>query len=314
MNQLLFSANSVVPVFIVIFVGALLKKLHVIDDAFVDTSSELVFKVSLPAFVFSEIAGTDFRSVFEARLIIFCCSAVCVSFLIAWFVAPLFVQNGRERGAFVQGAFRGNVAILGLAVMENLSGPLGVAKGAVILAFLLPIFNILAVVSLAVPLSDSKNSSGRKIIKSIVTNPLILAVVFALPFSFFEINLPYMIAKSISYLADISVPLALIGIGGSLSLEVFKKKSYAAFASSFLRIIVFPLLSVLVAYLTGLRGDSLGIIFIVMGCPTAVSSFVMAKAMGSDGDLAASIVVVTTIGSVFTLGLGIFLLKVLSVI
>ncbi|HOV65293.1 MAG TPA: AEC family transporter, partial [Spirochaetia bacterium] len=193
-------------------------------------------------------------------------------------------------------------------------GPLGVAKGAVILAFLLPIFNILAVVSLAVPLSDSKNSSGRKIIKSIVTNPLILAVVFALPFSFFEINLPYMIAKSISYLADISVPLALIGIGGSLSLEVFKKKSYAAFASSFLRIIVFPLLSVLVAYLTGLRGDSLGIIFIVMGCPTAVSSFVMAKAMGSDGDLAASIVVVTTIGSVFTLGLGIFLLKVLSVI
>jgi malonate transporter len=223
MSQLLFSANSVLPVFIIIFVGIILRKTRVIDEGFVNISSDLVFKVALPALIFSEIAETDFYRVFEGKLILFACAAVAVSFVVAWMLAPLTAKTGKERGAFVQGAFRGNVAILGLAVMENIFGPTGVAKGAIILAFLLPIYNILAVVALTLPLAEGEKGSAGKIAKSIATNPLIISVLFALPFSIFRIELPYMVSKSVSYLSSISVPLALIGIGGSLSLEAFKR-------------------------------------------------------------------------------------------
>jgi hypothetical protein len=143
----------------------------------------------------------------------------------------------------------------------------------------------------------------------ILFNPLILAVIFALPFSYFKLKLPEMLITTGNYFANLALPLALVGIGGSLNIENLKKASTLAFSSSIIKIIVLPLILTFIAIFLGYRNDDLGIMFIVFACPTAIASFVMADVMGANSKLAGNIIMITTLGSVFTISLGILLLK-----
>ena len=145
-------------------------------------------------------------------------------------------------------------------------------------------------------------------------NPLILAVIVALPFSYFKIQLPEMVLSTGTFLSDLALPLALIGIGGSLNLENIKKASGLAFTASLIKIILIPVVLTYGAYLFGFRGDDLGIMFVMFACPTAIVSFIMAEAMGANSKLAGNIVLISTIGSVITFAIGIIFLKSLGLI
>ena len=145
--------------------------------------------------------------------------------------------------------------------------------------------------------------------QEIIFNPLILAVIIALPFSYWQIKIPDMFNVTGSYLAELALPLALIGIGGSLNLENLKEASTLAFTSSIIKIIILPAVLTLIALLSGYRNDDLGIMFIAFACPTAIASFVMADVMGAKSKLAGNIIMITTLGSVFTISIGILLLK-----
>lgn len=307
-DNIIFTANIVAPVFLIIAVGYFAKKRKIINEVFVDVTSKFVFQVSLPVFIFIKISQLDLSQVFEFNQIIYIYFGTIVTYLMIWAATLKFINDPKDKSAYVQGAFRGNYAIVGLALISNLFGRDALGKATMILAFLLPLYNILAVIVLTVPKQSGK-IEFRKALIEIILNPLILAVIFALPFSFFKIKIPEMFLTTGGFLSELALPLALIGIGGSLNTENLKRASNLAVSASLIKIIAIPLVLTIGALLLGYRNDDLGIMFIVFACPTAIASFVMADVMGANSKLAGNIIMITTLGSVFTISLGILLLK-----
>lgn len=308
LDNVIFTANIVAPVFLIIAVGFFARKGKIINEAFVDVTSRFVFLISLPVFVFLKISVLDLSQVFEFNQIIFVYAGTIITYLLIWIGSTPFIKDPKDKSAFIQGAFRGNYAIVGLALISNLFGYNALGKATIILAFLLPLYNVLAVIVLTVPKHQGKFHFKSTLIE-ILLNPLILAVFTALPFSFFKIKLPAMFVSTGQFLADLALPLALVGIGGSLNMENLKRASKLAFTSSLIKIVIIPIILTFAAYLLGYKKVDLGIMFIVFACPTAIASFVMADAMGANSKLAGNIIMITTLGSVFTISFGILLLK-----
>jgi predicted permease len=314
MNNFIFSLNAVLPVFLLIISGIFLKRIKILDDQFISKSSRLVFKVALPVLIFRTVSKADFASIYDGKIVLMVFLLVTVGFLLIFFISGFFISDGASRGAFVQGAFRSNMAIVGLGIIANVFGESGVAKAALPMLFIFPMYNIYSVFAITIPLKDSGKSSAAQILAMIIKNPLIIAVLVSLPFSIFTIPIPGVVDNFLSYIERMTLPLALLGVGGSLNFHSFKKGWVLAVSSSFLKLAVYPLVTVLALLAVGIKGEFLGVLFILMGCPTAVSSYVMADAMGSDRDLAAGIIVITTLGSILTIGTGIFILKSLGLI
>lgn len=313
-DNIIFTANIVAPVFLVVALGYLSKRLKIINENFVEVTSKFVFNVSLPVFIFLKIINLDLSKALEFGQIAYIYSGTIITYLIIWFASIPFIKDGRNRGVFIQGAYRSNYAIVGLAIISNLLGSSALGKASIILAFVLPLYNVLAVIVLTIPLRKEKEVNLRSSLISIILNPLILAVIIALPFSYLKIQLPQMILSTGTFLSDLALPLALVGIGGSLNLENIKKASGLAFTASLIKIIVIPVVLTYGAYLFGFRGDDLGIMFVMFACPTAIVSFIMAEAMGANSKLAGNIVLISTIGSVITFAIGIIFLKSLGLI
>jgi len=313
-DNLLFTVDIVAPVFLIIALGFFLRKLKIINEAFVTVTSKFVFNVCLPALIFMELYDIDFSAVIDVGQIFYVYAGTLIMFFLIWGISIPFIKEGRNLSVFVQGAYRSNYAIVGLAIISNLFGRAGLGKASLLLAFILPLYNILAVIILTVPMRKERNLNLKGTIKEIITNPLILAVVAALPFSYFKINLPSVIVSSGELLSDVALPLALIGIGGSMNLTNLKKASGPAFISSAIKIILIPLVLTLGAYEVGFRNTDLGILFVLFSCPTAVVSFIMAEAMGCNSKLAGNIVVISTIGSIITISSAIILLRSIGLI
>ena len=313
-ENIIFTANVVAPVFLLVALGFFVRQLNIINENFVDITSKFVFSVSLPALVFLNICDIDLTRAIDVTQISYILIATLVSFLIIWILSIPFIKDGKNLSVFVQGAFRSNFAIVGFAVISKLFGNSALGKASLILAFILPLYNILAVVILTIPLRHEKKMNYKSTFKEILLNPLIVAVIVALPFSYFKIKIPDMIAQTGGFLSDIALPLALVGIGGSLNFANLKKASGLAFTSSAIKIILLPVILTFGAYEIGYTGIELGIMFILFACPTAIVSFIMAEAMGANSKLAGNIVLVSTIGSVFTIAAGIVILRGLSLI
>ncbi len=314
MGNLVFSINVVAPVFAIILLGVFLKQIKIIDDVFVAAASSLVYKTSLPVLIFIKISRTDFASIFNGKAVLVLYAGIAAAFLTAGTIALIFIRDRKRAGAFIQGSFWGNSVIVGLALVLNVFGDSGAAAAAIIVAFIIPVFNSLAVFVLT--LFSDRGSTGllRMICRKLSRNPLIIAVAAALPFSIFRIQLPVFLSTSLSYLGSMALPLALIGIGGSLRFSSLRANSILSIAASGIKIIMTPVVVVSLALWSGIRGELLGILFIISATPAAISSFIMASAMDSDSQLAANIIVITTLGSVFTMGAGIYILKSLGLL
>lgn len=313
-DNILFTANTVAPVFLIIALGFISKKIGIINENFVDVTSKFVFSVSLPALIFMQIAKMDLNKAINFKQISFIYIATIVTFILIWLLSIPFIKDGRDRSVFIQGAFRSNFAIVGFAIISNLFGQSALGKASIVLAFVLPLYNILAVIVLTVPLKQKEKFKVHLLLKEIILNPLILAVIIGIPFSYFTIKLPSVIIITGNYLSELALPLALIGIGGSLNLEQIKKASTLAFTSSAIKLILLPLVLTPIAYFIGFRGIDLAIMFVLFSCPTAIVSFIMAEAMGANSKLAGNIILISTLGSVFTIAIGVLLLKSLVLI
>jgi predicted permease len=313
-DNIIFTANTVAPVFLIVILGYVLKKINIISESFVEITSKFVFNVSLPAFIFMKLYKIDLGSAVDPNQIIYIYAGTIIIFLITWLISIPFIRDGKNLSVFVQGAYRSNYAIVGLAIIANLFGDEGLGKASLILAFVLPLYNVLAVIILTVPMRKVKKQNMKGTLVEIILNPLIIAVLIALPFSYFKIELPSMISASGNFLSDVALPLALIGIGGSLNFESIKKASGLAFTSSAIKLIVLPAVLTFGAYHAGFRNVDLGIMFILFSCPTAIVSFIMAEAMGCNSKLAGNIVVISTIGSVITMSAAIIYLRSIGLI
>lgn len=309
-----YTANIVAPIFFILFLGYLLRRLRLIDEAFVATGSKLVFVITLPALVFMSIARMDFHAVFNPEQMVFVLVGILLSFGLIWWLAARWIKAPEDLGVFIQGSFRSNYGIIGLAVSFNLFGDTGLAQASLLLALVIPMFNVLSILCLSVPMQRGESMKLSSTLLEVLKNPLILAVIFALPVSWFGIQLPQVVAKTGTYFANLTLPLALLTIGASLNLKSLHDTSAQAFWATALKLVIIPLVLTLGAWLYGFGGQNLAILMVLFGCPTAAASFVMAKAMGGNAQLAANIVLTTTLGSVLTLSGGIYLLRLLGVI
>ena len=313
-DNIIFTGNVIAPVFLLVFLGYFVKRINVINENFVDITSKFVFSVSLPALVFINIVGINLSEAIDISQIIYIYAATLFSFFIVWILSIPFIKDAKNLSVFVQGAYRSNFAIVGLAIISKLFGASALGKASLILAFVLPLYNVLAVIILTVPFRKERKLNLKSTLVEILLNPLIVAVILGLLFSYFQINLPSVINLTLDFTAELALPLALIGIGGSLNMQNIQKASGLAFTSSAIKIILIPIVLTLGSYYFGYRGLDLGIMFVLFSCPTAIVSFIMAEAMGANSKLAGNIVLISTVASVFTIAVGIVILKELSLI
>ena len=312
MDSVLFIFNIVLPIFLLIILGLILKRLNIINDSFVKQLSTFVFNVSLPALIFLKLATVEINTAFDSKLIGISLALIFVVFGISWITGSLFTKTPEDKGAFIQGSYRSNFAIVGVAMLSGIVDSDHFGKAIMLLAFVMPIFNVLAVIALTVPMHQASSDRLVKTFKEIAKNPLIISAYFAIPVSIFDINLLPSITITLGYLSDIALPLALIGIGASINLKELLTASPLSFLSSANKIILFPIISVIVGSLLGLEDQDILILFILMGTPTAVASFVMAEAMGSNSRMTGNIIAISTLGSIFTISAGVIILRMLG--
>lgn len=312
MKNIIFIFNIVLPIFLLIVLGLLLKRVKIIDDIFVKSLSAFVFKVSLPSLIFMKLATIEITTAFDGKLIGVSVVVIFVAYIISWFTSSIFTRTPKDKGAFIQGSYRSNFAIVGIALLRGIVDDTHLAKAIMLLAVVMPIYNILAVIALTVPMHQASNDRIYKTLKEIAKNPLIMAAYIAVPISFLKIEIVTPIAVTLKYLSTIALPLAIIGIGASINLKELLTASPLSFLASLNKIILFPIISVFVGYLFGLKGEDILILFVLMGSPTAVASFVMATAMGSNSKMAGNIVTISTLGSILTISVGVIILRMLG--
>jgi predicted permease len=301
------------PIFLLVLLGIVLKKLRVIDDTFTNTASRLVFVVAMPTMLFMSMINTDIRSLINLGYLAYGLAATFVVFVFFSLLTPFFVKDKRDYGVFVQGAFRGNLAIVGLAFSFNAYGAVGLATASILMSVMTILYNLLSIYTLSASLSGERVKISQ-LVANIAKNPLIIALVSGMIVSLFDVSFPEFMVTSGEYVAQMTLPLALICIGGAMSLAELRNSSSVATIAVFAKLIISPVVIVYPAYLLGFEAMELGVLFLMVSAPTAAASYIMVQAMGGNGKLAANIVVISTLASVMTVSVGLALLKQVGVV
>ena len=313
LQDFIFSVNAVLPLFILTALGWLLTRLKVWNSDFLKTANGISFNVLIPTMLFYNIYTSDFKAVFDARLLAFVLIAVAVVVGIGFLLVPVLSKNRARQGVILQALFRGNFALLGLPLCQSLAGEAGAQIASVFLAFLIPAFNVLATVILSVYNNDNAESPAA-IIKKIFKNPLIIGCALGMFFSLFKIPLPQIILKPVCDLKNIATPFALLVLGGDFKFKSFIDNLKCVLSTGLARLILIPFSAVFVAYLLGFRGIHIALVISTFGTPVAVSSTAMTYKMNGDYDLACQLVVFTTIFSAVTITLLAFITRTLGIL
>ncbi len=304
--------NTTLPVFALVFVGIALRRIGWIDDRFVSAASKIVFKGSMPALIFVSIVSADLGNAIRPGMIAYFGLATVASFVLVWLWAIWRVPE-LQRGVYVQGAFRGNCGIVGLALAQNMYGDFGLSAGSVLVGEVILIYNVLAVIILTW-YQPGASADWRSITRGVAANPLILATLASVVVAGIGIPIPKWVMTSGDYFAQLTLPLALICIGGALSVRALYDARGVAFSSSAIKMTILPGVAVMGGWLLGYPPRELGLMFLYFACPTAAASFIMVEAMGGDARLAANIVAVTTLAASVTMTAGVFVLRVAGII
>ena len=313
LDSFVFSLNSTLPVFLVIVVGKLLNKFGLFSKEFASMTDKFVFKAALPILLFKDISEMDFTKDFDVKFVAFCAVVTVCMFLLVWAVALLLVKDKTMVGSFAQGAARGSAAILGIALATNIYGSSGLAPLMIFSA--VPLFNILSVIILTFSAQHGERKVDiAKILKNIITNPIILGILAGVPFSLLDISLPTVITATVDTVAKTATPMALLAIGASFSMAEAKKKLAQSLWASFIKLFALPAIFLPVAVFLGFRDSALVAILVMLGSPTTVTSYVMAKNMDNDGVLASNIVMLATLLSSVSVTFWVFLLRYFALI
>jgi malonate transporter and related proteins len=307
LDVLAFSFSITMPIFLILALGVLLYRIRIINDNFIDVASKLVFNVTLPALLFISISKSDIGQDTDLSLVIYAMAAVTVTYFALEFFLSIWVSDKAERAVLVQGAFRSNMGIIGLAYCVNAYGNGVFSVASVYLGGVTVLFNILSVIGLSRALG--KNTNALSILKGIAKNPLIIAIVAAFLSSLTGLSLPSTLYKAGDYFAQMTLPLALLCAGASLSFSSLKNGMIGALIASVGKLVFIPFVLTFGGYLLGYRGMELGVLFLMSSAPTASASYIMVRAMNGNSALAANIIVITTIASLISTSIGVTLLR-----
>jgi predicted permease len=316
MENFIYSINVTMPIFLVMVIGYILKQIGMLNDNFVTVANKFNFKVTLPFMLFKDIAGVDIKAVFDIKYVLFCAIVSTICFWVVWGTAKLLVRDKTIRGAFVQSSFRGSAAVMGLAFIQNIYG--SSAMGPLMIVSAVPLYNIFSVIVLTFEANDStgidKKAKIRQAGINICKNPIILSILAGLIVGLLGIQFPTLVNKTISNVAQMATPLALITIGAGFEGRKALAKIAPTMVASTIKLVLQPLVFLPVAAWMGFSGEKMIAILIMLASPTTPSCYIMAKSMNNDEVLTASVIVTTTLMAAFTLTGWIFLLKTLGYI
>ncbi len=316
MENFIYSINVTMPIFLVMVIGYILKQIGMLNDNFVTVANKFNFKVTLPFMLFKDIAGVDIKQVFDIKYVLFCAIVSTICFWVVWGTAKLLVRDKTIRGAFVQSSFRGSAAVMGLAFIQNIYG--SSAMGPLMIVSAVPLYNIFSVIVLTFEANDSTNIDKKAKIRqagmNICKNPIILSILAGLIVGLLGIQFPTLVNKTISNVAQMATPLALITIGAGFEGRKALAKIAPTMVASTIKLVLQPLVFLPVAAWMGFTGEKMIAILIMLASPTTPSCYIMAKSMNNDEVLTASVIVTTTLMAAFTLTGWIFLLKTLGYI
>lgn len=315
MENLLFSLNATIPVFLVMVLGYILKNINFLDESFVKTLNSFNYKVTLPILLYKDIAESDFLSAWDTGYVFFCFFVTLFSIICTWIITAKLYRQKELIGEFVQASYRSSAAVLGIAFIQNIYGNAGMAP--LMIIGTVPLYNIAAVIILSFtgPNACGFNKKAmKKAILGILTNPIILGILAGVLTSAAGISFPFMISKTLNNIAVLATPLALIGLGAGFEGKKAIAKIKPTLICSFTKLLLWPLLFLPLAVAFGFSKEKLVAILIMLGSPTTVSCYIMAKNLNHEGVLTSSVVVTTTFLSSVTLTFFLYLLKTLGLI
>ena len=312
--HLIFSLNATMPVFLLMALGIILRRIGVVDAAFASRLNMFVFCVALPVLLFRDISSVDLAQEWDARFALDCALITLASIVFAC-AASVFVKSRATRGEFIQGAYRSSVAILGVALMQNIYGSSQAA--AMMIIGVVPLYNAAAVAILAVCTDDSraKRKGARAMLlgvtRDIVTNPIIVGIAAGLLWAALRLPMPEAAGKAVDAIAGLATPLGLVAMGAMADFRRMREEAGASLGASVIKLFGLCAVFLPVCVALGYRGEELMALLFMLGSATTVSSFVMARNMGYEGAVSSAIVMITTLGSVFSLTAWIYLLRCL---
>ena len=314
MENLIFSLNATLPIFLTMLLGLLFRYLGLMGPDFVAKLNRFVFVAAIPALVFQDISSVDVRESWDGGFVLFCFLATLVSITAIALLARLLVKED-IRGEFVQASYRSSAAILGIAFIQNIYGSSGMAP--LMIVGTVPLYNAAAVVVLSL-MKPGRKRLDRKLLlktaKGIVTNPIILGILAGILWSVFRIPQPEIMQKTVKNVAVLATPLGLMAMGASFEGKKALAKLRPSVLASVIKLVVLAAIFLPLAVRLGYTKERLTVILVMLGSATTVSCFVMAKNMGHEGVLTSSTVMLTTFFSAFTLTGWLFLLRTLGLV
>ena len=281
MDNLIFSLNATIPVFLLMVLGLVFRRIGWIDEAFASKLNQFVFRVPLPLLVFEDLATVDFSQIWNVKFVLFCFVATLLSILLCAGISMLW-KDRAIRGEFIQASYRSSAALLGIAFIQNIYGDAGLAPLMIIGS--VPLYNMMAVVVLSFFQPEQRKRDKllwKKTLKGIVTNPIIIGIAAGLFWSALRIPMPYVIEKTVSNIGAVATPLGLMALGASFDVQKALGKIKPVIAACMLKLVGFTAVFLPFAVMLGFRREELIAILVMLGSATTVSCYVMAKNIGT---------------------------------
>ncbi len=310
LNSFLLSINAIASIFVIMAVGYGAKRLLHLEKEHVARFNSLVFHTLLPLMLFYNVYNSDIRGGVNLRCLGLALGVLAALFALTWALVKGVEQENSQRGVMIQAAFRSNFLLLGMPLIRELCPGADLATVSVMLAIVVPCYNVLAVITLET--FSRKQIDVKKILLGIAKNPLILASAAGIVLNLSGLRLPTFLDNPISQLGASASPVALLLLGAQFEFQDVRSHRRNLAICTALRLVVFPGVALPLAALAGLRGPEFAVLISMFATPTAVSSFSMAAQMGGSPELAASAVTVTTLLSAATMFLWTFLFKSLG--
>ena len=301
MENLIFSLNATIPIFLMMLLGMLFRKLGWMDEVFAAKMNKFVFLVPLPVLLFEQLATVDFSEVWDIKFILFCFVVTAISITISTLISLLW-KDRSIKGEFIQATYRSSAALLGIAFIQNIYGTAGMAPLMIIGS--VPLYNIMAVVVLSVfkPGNNSFDKAlVKKTLKGIATNPIIIGIVAGFVWSALKLPMPSILHKTVSSIGATATPMGLMSMGATFEMKKATSKMKPTLVAVFMKLVVFCVVFLPMAALLGFRNEEMIAILVMLGSATTVSCFVMARNMGHEGTLSSGVIMMTTLLSAFTL-------------
>ncbi len=308
----MIAINAVVPLFLLILLGMAARNLHLLTDTELNHVNKAIFTVMFPLMMFYNVYSSELSSSFEASYIGFGVAMTLLVYFLGLAVSLLVEKDNRSRGALIQGIYRGNAVLLGLPIMINLMGEEARGLTAVMVAVIIPCYNVLAVITLE--LFRGGKPDIRDIVKRIVTNPLIIGAVLGILVNAAGIRLPSLIEEPLSDISSAATVVALLVMGASFHVSSVRTNLRDLIIGVCGKLLFSPAIVTAVGYLVGYRGMHLALLLIISGAPCAVSGYTMAQQMDSNSELAAACLIFTSLFSCVTICGWIFLFRQIGAI